>query len=144
MQRLLQLISACIYLSVGITSLMMATKNILARSFLPFHAAASGNSWDSVDDGLQAVILAILRISGLGFLVVGLQLTLFPIVNFFVPLPFVLVISPVLSLTYCFGLFIVNYRLHLQTGAATPWKGSLYAVALIAIGIVISIVENHL
>ncbi len=46
---------------------------------------------------------------------------------------------PSIVLLFCCGLFIINYLLHKKTKAKTPWKGALYAVLIIAAGIVISI-----
>lgn len=50
----------------------MAQKSLRALEFLPFHEAAAGEPWNVIGDGLQAVIVALLRLSGLGFLIVGL------------------------------------------------------------------------
>ncbi len=139
---LLQLLSVCLFASVGLISLNMAAKSLRSRSFLSFHAAAYGNSWDSVDGRLQAVILALLRTVGLGFLVVGLLLLLVPIIDCFVPLSFFAVLSPILSLLFCFGLGVVNHRLHQQTGAKTPWKESFFASAMIMAGIILSMIQK--
>ena len=47
----------------------------------------------------------------------------------------------ILSLLFCAGLCAVNFQLHRRTGAATPWRGSLYAAIAIAAGLLISIIR---
>ena len=127
-----------LYFIVGDVCLLMAYKNLFSIQFIPFHEKAAGIAWDKVDIPLQYTILALMRVSGLGFLVIGLLLTIFPIVNYFNADPFVKYAIPVISFLYCTGLFLVNYYLHIQTKAATPWKGSFYVMFIIIAGIVIS------
>jgi FtsH-binding integral membrane protein len=83
-----------------------------------------------------------MKISGLGFLVTGLILIIFPIVNLFVQDEFVEYMIPCISLVFCTGLFVINFKLHKQTKSDTPWKGSLYAVIFIIIGIIISMFKK--
>jgi hypothetical protein len=114
----------------------MAAKSLHSRSFIPFHQQAAKKPLSSLDPPLQSVILALMRVSGLGFLVVGLLLTIFPVVNYFRPHRFVQIAIPAVCLVYCTGLFVANYSLHKQTKAATPWKGALAAAVMIAAGMV--------
>jgi hypothetical protein len=129
----------CLYVLVGIISLTMAYKNLFSNRFIPFHEKAAGKSWEQVDEGIQKVIIALMRVSGLGFLVVSLLMILFPIANYYLHNTFITYAVPLISLVYCFGLFLINYQLYSRTGAETPWKRSLYAVAVILLGFVISL-----
>jgi hypothetical protein len=76
----------------------MAYKSIFSNKFLPFHEEAAGTSWDSIDKRLQKVIITILRISGLGFLIIFLFLSVFSIINYFKPDPFIKFSIPIISL----------------------------------------------
>ena len=136
---IIQTVSTCLFMLVGIISLGMAFKSIFSDKFLPFHAATTSQAWEAIDQGLQAVIITLLRVSGLGFLVVGLQLTIGPVVNYFSPSPILKFASPALSLLFCVGLLVFNYQLHIRANVRTPWKGSLYSVIAIALGIVLSV-----
>jgi ABC-type multidrug transport system permease subunit len=117
----------------------MAYKSIFSKKFLPFHEEAAGLSWDSIDKRLQNVIITILRISGLGFFIIFLFLSVFSIINYFKPDPLIKFSIPVISLIYCFGLFLFNFLLFKQTKARTPWIGSIIAMIMILSGFVISI-----
>jgi hypothetical protein len=114
----------------------MAAKSLHSRSFIPFHRQAAQRTLTSLEPPLQSVTLALMRVSGLGFLVVGLLLTIFPVVNYFRPHKFAQLAIPAVCLVYCAGLSVANYSLHKQTKAATPWKAALAAAVMIAAGMV--------
>jgi hypothetical protein len=140
MNEIFNLISTLIYVFVGIICLFMAYKSIFSKKILPFHEEAAGTSWDSIDKRLQNVVITILRISGLGFLIIFLFLSVFSIINYFKPDPFIKFSIPSISLIYCFGLFLFNFRLFKQTKAKTPWVGSLIAMILILSAFIFSII----
>ena len=140
MKEIFNIVSTVIYILVGIICLIMAYKSIFSKKYLPFHEAAAGKSWESIEKPLQNVILTILRISGLGFFIVSLFLVLFPSINYFKPDPIIKYSTPIISSIYCFGLFLFNFLLFKQTKAKTPWTGSLIALFLILISFIISII----
>jgi hypothetical protein len=140
MKEILNFVSTLIYILVGFICLLMALKSMLSKRYLPFHEEDAGKSWDSIDKPLQKVILTILKISGLGFLIVFLFLTVFPSVNYFKHNPLIKYSVPIISSIYCFGLFLFNFLLFKQTKTKTPWIGSLIALFLILISFVLSII----
>lgn len=131
-------IPGVLYFIIGIVSLVMAFKSILSSKFISFHEAAAGKSLQSIDKPLQLVILVLMRVAGLGFLVVALLLMVFPLVNYFFPDLFLKYAIPGIAFIYCTGLFFTNYYLHKQTKAKTPWRGSVAAMIILVIGIIIS------
>ena len=134
-----KIIPVCLYIIVGIISLIMAYKNIFSNRLLPFQEHATGKLWNDLDKGVQFVIIVLMKVSGLGFLIVALLLLIFPIVNYLENNSFVQYSIPAISLIYCFGLFFFNYHLFVQTKAKTPWKRSLYAAAMIVVGLILSL-----
>jgi hypothetical protein len=131
MKEIFNLISTLIYVLIGIVSLLMAYKSMSSKKYLPFHEEAAGKQWESIEKPLQNVIITILRISGLGFFIVFLLLTIFPVINYFRPDPFIKFSTPIISSIFCFGLFLFNFILFKQTKAKTPWPGSLVAIIII-------------
>jgi hypothetical protein len=138
MADIFSLISIGIYFVAGIICFVMAFKSMLAKKFLPFQEEASGTKWEKLKEPLRHTMLTMLRISGLGFLIVGLCLTVFPPVNYFVYDGFIRLAVPALSSMFCLGLFWFNYDLYKKTGASTPWKNSLIAMFVIMAGMAIS------
>jgi len=112
---------------------------MMAKKFLPFHQEAAGKSWEEIDEPVQNVIITILRISGLGFFMVFLLMTVFPIVNFYKNDLFIKFMIPVMSILFCTGLFIFNLILFRKTKARTPWKGSLMILIALLICLILSI-----
>ena len=139
MSTVFQLVSTCLYVFVAIISLVMALKSLRADAFLSFHEAAAGQPWDTIGNGLRAVIITLLRLTGLGFLVAGLGLLVAAVANNIHGGLGVTLAPAALSLLFCLGLTVFNRRLQTRTGAPTPWRGSLYAAAAVAVALVLSI-----
>ena len=128
------------FIPMGLISLVMAFKSLFAGTYLPFHENAAGRSWDEIEKPLQEVILSLLRLGGLGFLTVAVLLMLFPVAEHFIPNVVFRYAVPATAFIFCLGLFANNYILHRKTRAETPWKGSLYALIVIAAGLAISLI----
>ena len=138
MTNLVKIVPLLIYLMIGSISMMMAMKIFLSRKFLPFQEEAYGKEWESIDKRLQDLILALMRLSGLGFLIVSFLLLIFPVYSWFNPDPFSKYAIPLIALVFCTGLFIINFILYRKTNASTPWKKSLYGIGAIIIGMAVS------
>jgi len=141
MDRIIDIIPILLYMIIGVISMVMAFKNLFSTRYLPFHEKAANKQWDEIDTSLKLVILSLLRLSGLGFLIISILLLAFPIINYFVPNILYKYSIPIIALIYCTGLFIINFLLYRRTKEDTPWKGSLYAAMILIVGIIISILN---
>lgn len=139
--RRFEILTIGIYGFVGVISLIMAYKSLFAKKYLVFHEKAASIEWTKIDKRLQYVILTLMRISGLGFLVIALLMLVFPIVNYFIQDEFVRFSIPFLAFIFCSGLFIINYSLYKFTKSMTPWKGSLFAMIAIIAGVILSVLQ---
>jgi hypothetical protein len=139
MKEMFRIMPIVLYFIVGIICLVMSFKSFSSDKFLSFHEKAAGKTWNEIEDPLKFVILSLLRLGGLGFLIVSVLLMVCSIANYFIPNVFYKYSIPIIALIYSIGLFINNYLLYKNTKANTPWKGSLYASFVIIIGIIISI-----
>jgi hypothetical protein len=117
----------------------MALKSIFAGSFLPFHEKAANKPWNEIEEPLKNVILSLLRLGGLGFLIISILLIVCTGINFFVQSDIYKYAIPIVALIYCTGLSVNNYVLFKNTKTNTPWKGSLYAALIILAGLILSI-----
>ncbi|HTX17759.1 MAG TPA: hypothetical protein VMG34_03780 [Bacteroidota bacterium] len=139
MSVVLRIVSIALYCLVGIVSYFMFYRSAFAGKLLPFQEAGSGKRWEEIEPGLQAVLLALLRLSGLGFLLVGTLLIVFPVEALIRGNAFEALAAPIVALFYCAALALVNYALARSTKSPTPWKRSLYAAGAILAGIVLEI-----
>jgi hypothetical protein len=138
MNKLIKILPILLYMIIGIISMVMALRNIFSNKFFPFHEKAARKVWDDIDNPLKLVILSLIRLTGMGFLIISLLLLTFPIINYFIPNNFYKYSIPVIAVIFCTGLFVINYQLYRKTKAETPWKGSLYAMVAIIAGIIIT------
>jgi hypothetical protein len=138
MNAILPFLSAALSIAVGVISLVMAGKCLFSKKLVSFHEKAAGMPWGKVDPALQAVILALMRVSGFGFLAVGLLTTVSPIVNRCQQNVFTQYIAPSVAVLFCAGLFWTNYELHMKTKSPTPWKGALAAVVMLLASMALS------
>jgi H+/Cl- antiporter ClcA len=138
--EILKMVSIVLYSLIGVISLIMAFKTLSSRKFLPFHEEAYGKPWEDVDEKLRPVFIALLRISGLGFLAVALLMLTFPVVDYIQPNAYLKYAIPSVALIFCSGLFLINFILFKKTKAKTPWKNSLYAMIAILLSMLISII----
>jgi hypothetical protein len=135
---LARLLPTVLSLPVGLVSLRMAAKGLSARTWLPFHEAAAGTSFGALAPRLQALILLLVRLVGLGFLVQFLLLAAIPLARALELDPSVEIGILVIGATYCTGLGALNRRLHRETGAATPWKGSFAAAGVLVVAALVA------
>ncbi len=142
MKEILNLVPIALYSVVGFISFTMAVKNLSAKEYLGFHKDVTKKSWSDVDQSMQYVIIFLMRLTGLGFLMTAILLTVFPIVNLFAPSFIGMYLTPMVALVFCFGLFISNYSLTKKADVNTPWHASLVASGLILAGLLISVASN--
>ena len=140
MINIFNIISISLYFIVGTISLLMAYKALSSNKLLSFHEQATGRWWNEIDRRLQHVMLALLKISGLGFLAVALLLLTFPIANYFYKNIFITISVPIIAITFCFGLFLFNYSLYKKTNANTPWKRSLIIIVVLIVSFILSVI----
>ena len=143
MDKFISIVTVVVYFILGIICLIMASKSIFSKKYLPFHEAAADKQWDKIDERLQYVILTILKISGLGFFVVFLLLAVVPVFNYFNPDPVIKFLVPAIAFIFCLGLFIFNFQLYKKTNVRTPWGGSLMVMIIILVNLILSIIRPH-
>jgi hypothetical protein len=132
-------VASVLEFAVGLLSLVMAAKCLGARSFLPFQGNAAGTPWDRIEPRVRAVIVALIKASGLGFLTVALLLLAAPLVHSLRPGALALALAPAAALPFTLGLAVVNHRLRHATGARTPWKGAIAASVVLALCFVLAL-----
>jgi hypothetical protein len=141
MKEIIDLIPNSVCVIVGLISLSMAFKNIFSDKFLPFHEIAVGKQLDEIDAQLQFVIIALMRVSGLGFLILSVLLIILPIYYYFNHDIFLQYFTPGVALLYCTGLFIINYSLYKKVNSETPWEKTLIVILLLIVSIIISVLN---
>ncbi|HEY3410470.1 MAG TPA: hypothetical protein VGK53_20055 [Propionicimonas sp.] len=135
----LKAVSIVLFALVGYVAATMAWKGLTAKGLLPFHQAATGRGADTLTPSEQSVAVALTRSLGLGFAVVTLSL-LAAVAGEAAGQFWTMVAGAVVALAFCSGLAVINRLLARSSGVGTPWKQSLFAVAVIAIGLALGMV----
>jgi len=115
----------------------LALRFLTAKAFFPYHQAASGLAWSEVPGGLQAVLLAVLRVGGLGLLVLALAQLAAAVALVTFGATLVAWLALLSSVVYWVGMFLVTFGVHRRSGANTPWRASGVAAALALAGLAI-------
>jgi len=136
--NVLKIISYVINVGVGLICLRMAQYNILGKKIFPEHEKIIGKRWEEIEQNTKELLLAFMRLIGMGFLIVAILMILYPLAMIFYPSDIVKFAFPIIGVLYALGLFYINYMLCKKTKGTTPWKESLYMSVLLCLSIVLS------
>jgi hypothetical protein len=124
---------------VGLITLFISLKFLLARKFFPYHSQASELKWEQVDNKLQLVILAIMKMAGAAILLLGLSALAYSIYHLFVSIKLLSIVIPITVTIFWLFSFFITFYVYQKTKAKTPWNGSLLCLVLSIICLVIGI-----
>ena len=119
-----------IYLVIGVVDLVMGTIYFTSSQFLAYHSQAIGTPWQDLDTGVQAVILAVMRVAGggwlaLGFftiaLAVGVRISSNTLARWLLPAGTIVFYVP---------SFVATWAVYRETGAQSPWGPSLAMIVI--------------
>jgi len=140
--KTLKTISFILYALVGLLGFLFAFIYLLRPEFMPYHAVAVGLEWDAVDDGMKVLILALMRVSGGGWLATALSITVLIIAR-----------SKFKSSGISIGLVLVGLGALIPTLYATlyvrsnspaepPWFAAVGGIALLIIALILDSVAG--
>lgn len=114
---------------------------LACRQYMPYHAVVAGRDWATLDGGLQAVILGMLRIVGGGLLATGVA-TAWLMVGLYQGLAW----APWALLTLTFAstlpiLYVTVWLRRLQPAARTPVLPAALALAIGTLGSALSLLR---
>jgi hypothetical protein len=127
------------YFAAYVMALLFGVRYLRTDRFMPYHRAAIGADWESLDHGLRVAILGMLKIVGGGMLstaATGLVIILLP---FRAGEAWATYAAPVPGL--CLGLPTIYATLYIekQTGAATPVRPAAAFLLLLLAGFCLSL-----
>ena len=74
--KTLRTISFILYGLIGLLGFFFAFMYLFRSEFMPYHAIAVEKSWEEVDAGLQVLVIALMRVSGGGWLATSVAITM--------------------------------------------------------------------
>lgn len=130
----IRIMAALMYGVTGIISVILGSVYVLHDEFMPYHAQALGQAWESLDPATQTLLLALMDVAGAGWAVTGMLvcvLILFPFragerwARWTVPGALIALYVPIL---------LATLSVLASTPATPPWYGNATALTATTIG----------
>ena len=107
---------------------------------MPYHSAALEKSWSEVEPNMQTLILALMRVSGGGFLASGFTMIILLAIPFQAEELWAIYAIPFVSLCMSLGSFYATFLVKTRTPGNPPISLSLITILLTVIGFTASII----
>jgi hypothetical protein len=131
------IITISCYSIVGIASLIMGLIYLLSKKFTNYHAQAVNKKWDEIDEKVRIVMLALLKLGGVGFFITGISMI--GVLDILYKNFIGFLVATVIGLFFWISSLIITARIKYLTKANSPVLPSLLNVVLLFIGVISSI-----
>lgn len=101
---------------------------------MPYHSDALQASWTELDEKLQTLILALMRVVGGGLLTTGILIVVLLAIPYRAGETWAAYTIPALALITCLSSLYATSSVKIKTSASPPVELSLAAVVLISLG----------
>jgi hypothetical protein len=125
------------YLVMGAVSIVVGVTYFTAKQFMPYHAQAVGTPWQEVDTGVQTLILALMKVAGGGWFVLGFLTIILALAEFRTRSAVARWTLPMATLIFYSASLAATWGVYQETGAATPWELSLAMIGFALLALVI-------
>ena len=117
-----------IYLVIGTIDIMLGVRYFSSNEFMSYHSQAVGATWQELELGAQTLILALMKIAGTGWFVLGFFTIILALAAFKTGSIVARWTLPIGTLIFYLGSFSATWGVYQETGAPTPWGQSLAMV----------------
>ncbi len=114
---------------------------LFRTEFMPYHATAVSRSWDEVDAGMQILILALMRVSGGGWLATSLGMGLLMIRYFKDDKPWIPLYTGLIGLSTTIPTLLATLLVRNNSPANPPWIAAAGAIAIIIISMIAGMIR---
>jgi hypothetical protein len=126
-------IAAICYAVNAFVSLALGLTYLLRDTFMPYHRAALGVPWEAVDPAVQTLLLALMTVTGAGWIALGLVTLLLIAIPLVRGERWARLAIPALFLVFYVPAVLATVTVLQDTPATPPWYGNLAAcIAAIA------------
>lgn len=113
---------------------------LTSTQFMPYHQDAVGLAWGELDSRMQTLLLALMRVSGGGFLATALSIIFMLFFPFYAGEEWSKYAIPMVGLAEALPALYAALLVRRRTPASPPLWAGLLAAALIVLGFVLSMV----
>ncbi len=135
--KALKTIAFICYLIVGLMGLLFAFFYLTRQEFMPYHSDAVGMRWEDVSPHVQVLIIALMRVSGGGWLATSIGIFFMLVARrkyetMFFRFALLLIALSALIPTLIATLYVKNH-----SPANPPWIAAAIGIALISTGLLL-------
>lgn len=117
-----------IYLITVLSGLLFAGMYLFRDAFMPYHETAAGRPWEMIGDEYQVLILALMRVSGGGWLATAVSIVLLLIAAWRYKIHWPYIAIPVIG----FSALIPSLMATLYVKANSPAEPPVFLAALLS------------
>lgn len=126
-----------IYLVIGVIDIVLGVRYFSATEFMSYHSQAVGAPWQELDLGVQTLILALMKIAGAGWFVLGFFTIILAFAAFKTASAVMRWTLPMGTVIFYLASFAATWGVCQVTGAPTPWGQSLVMIGFALLALVI-------
>jgi len=126
-----------IYLFIGAIDIILGVRYFSSKEFMSYHSQAVGAPWQEVDLGAQTLILALMKVAGAGWFVLGFFTIILALAAFKTGSAVARWTLPMGTLIFYLASFAATWGVYQETGAPTPWGQSLAVIGFALLALVI-------
>lgn len=130
-------IAALFYAINALVSLALGALYLSRDRFMPYHEAALGQPWESVEPALQTLLLALMDVAGAGWIALGVAVLMLTVYPFRRGETWSRVLIPALFLLFYVPTLLATLAVLAQTAGAPPWYGNAVACTVAVIGLLL-------
>ena len=131
----------CYFLTI-LMGLFFAAIYLFRPEFMPYHAVAIGVKWTELRPEFQTLFLALLRVSGGGWLATAVSMGILVVIPFRRNEYWSRWAIPLIGLSAAIPTLYATLLVKARTPASVPWFGAAAAILLLIAGFVLSILAK--
>ena len=130
-------LAALLYAGPAIASLVLGIVYLFRDSFMPYHAAAVGQSWGDLDTGTQALIKALMETAGGGLLALGVLVLLLVAIPIRRGERWARLAAPAALLLFYVPALLATLSVLRETPGSPPWSFNVVACLCAVVGLLL-------
>ncbi len=138
MTSMLQISFLC-YSITAIVSILFGVIYLTRSQFMPYHAIALGKEWTELDAKIQTLILALMRVTGGGFLATGMVVILLIFLYVKTQEELILIIIPTIGFVTTLASLYATLLVKTRTPGLPPVNLTIISIGLMLTGFILSL-----
>lgn len=140
--KILKTIAFICYAIVGLLGFVFAYIYLFRSEFMPYHAVAVGLPWADVDAGMKVLIIALMRVSGGGWLATALSITFLLIARIKLQKIWLGLALVLVGLGGLVPTLYATLYVRANSPADPPWMAAIGGIALLIISLVLDYISH--